>query len=134
MKFGDKVKKLRELRGMTQDELANSIGFTESYVSAIERGAKDNPPLNTIRALAKSLGVRESYLIDENAITFDELAESVGKQIPQDVADFILNKESLPYLILAKSLEEQKVPKEYFEIALNSVISTMKKTTNPSNS
>lgn len=40
-KLGQLIRRLREQRGWSQEELANATGFGRSFTSAIERGTKD---------------------------------------------------------------------------------------------
>ena len=64
MKIGEKIKKIRKLRGMTQAELANKI-VTRNMISAIENGTS-SPSLETLGQLAETLGVSAAYLVSEN--------------------------------------------------------------------
>ena len=59
---GDKVKRLRDERALTQEELADKAGLTVAALSRIERNnAEPRPP--TRRKLAEALGVDPSELI-----------------------------------------------------------------------
>lgn len=51
------VRRLRREKGWTQDDLAAKVGIEQAAVSLIEN-ARANPTLETLEALAKSLGVR----------------------------------------------------------------------------
>lgn len=53
---GNPVRVLRDYRGMTQKELAGAAGLSQSYLSEIERGAREGT-LSTIKAIAKALSV-----------------------------------------------------------------------------
>jgi len=56
------VRKLREARGLTQEELAERAEVSATYVGFVERG--DNvPTLTIILQIAKALGVRPSELL-----------------------------------------------------------------------
>jgi transcriptional regulator with XRE-family HTH domain len=48
---------LREGKGLTQQALATLAGLPWSVVAKIEQGVTKNPRLDTLRALAKALGV-----------------------------------------------------------------------------
>jgi transcriptional regulator with XRE-family HTH domain len=54
--LGEKVRKLRHERGLTQETLADSLHLSVAYVSLIERGGR-NPPITTVVAIAHALGV-----------------------------------------------------------------------------
>ena len=59
--FGQQIRRIRERRGYTQEELASRSRIHVSYLSGIERGTR-NPSLRNIRRLAKALGVRVGKL------------------------------------------------------------------------
>ena len=65
MNFSDKVKRSRELRGFTQQTLADEINVSKRTIAAYETtGAKPRPA--TMRKLAAALKVSVDYLtIDE---------------------------------------------------------------------
>jgi transcriptional regulator with XRE-family HTH domain len=54
--LGEKVRSLRQERGLTQQSLAESLDLSVAYVSLIERGGR-NPPYTTVIAIAHALGV-----------------------------------------------------------------------------
>jgi two-component system, response regulator len=54
--FGGLVRSQRGLRGISQEELAGRAGLHRTYLSDIERGAR-NPSLESINKIAKALGV-----------------------------------------------------------------------------
>lgn len=58
------VRVLREFRSMTQKELAESAGISQSYLSEIERGAREGT-LSTIKAIAKALAVPLTVLTED---------------------------------------------------------------------
>lgn len=51
MTFGENLKELREKAGMTQLELAEAIGISQSAIWQLEAG-ETNPRLITVKALA----------------------------------------------------------------------------------
>ena len=50
--FGAQLKKLREAAGFTQEELATIAGLSVHAVSALERGQRQRPQVDTVRALS----------------------------------------------------------------------------------
>jgi transcriptional regulator with XRE-family HTH domain len=58
------VRRLRDARGMNQEELADAAGISQSQISKIE-GAKLNIQLDTLQHLAMALGARMADLVDE---------------------------------------------------------------------
>src|SRR3954447_7395749 len=53
--FGVQLKALREAAGFTQDELATIPGLSVHAVSALERGERRRPHVETVRALSAAL-------------------------------------------------------------------------------
>src|SRR4029077_15619451 len=53
--FGTQLKGLRETAGFTQEELATIAGLSVHAVSALERGERRRPHVETVRALSAAL-------------------------------------------------------------------------------
>jgi transcriptional regulator with XRE-family HTH domain len=62
---GSRVAELRKRAGKTQAELARDAGVSLMHLSAIERGAADNPTLATLTALAVALNCSIGDLLGE---------------------------------------------------------------------
>jgi transcriptional regulator with XRE-family HTH domain len=60
-RFGERVRELRQAKGLSQEELAFKTGVHRTYLGGIERGER-NPSLKNIAAIAKALGVTLSEL------------------------------------------------------------------------
>lgn len=60
--FGNKVKKLREAKGWTQEELAKRTGLHRTYIGSIERSERNVSLINVDR-IAKSLNVPAEFLL-----------------------------------------------------------------------
>src|SRR5688500_15997292 len=56
--FGAQLKALRETAGFTQEELATIAGLSVQAVSALERGERRRPHLETVRALSAALDLK----------------------------------------------------------------------------
>ena len=76
-KLFNNIRYYRELRGFTQDELAQKVGYSNrSAIARIERGDLDLP-YSKILALAKALNVTLGQLIDSK----------YGKEVTADGMD-----------------------------------------------
>ena len=62
-RLGHMLKRLREERGMTQEELARRAKLTKPYISQIENGVRKNPSLPALQRLAKALGCAVTELL-----------------------------------------------------------------------
>lgn len=62
VRFGNRIRKLREQRGWTQVYLAEHTGLGSVYISQLENGKKE-PGLRTIEILAIGFGLTPSQLL-----------------------------------------------------------------------
>lgn len=61
-KLGKNLKRIRTKRGITQGDIARSLGVSRGFVSNIENG-KTNPTLATIARLANAVGASTDELL-----------------------------------------------------------------------
>jgi len=61
--FGKRITTLRKANGLTQEQLAESSGYSVEFISFIERG-KNGPSLEGIKRLARALAVTEADLFN----------------------------------------------------------------------
>jgi transcriptional regulator with XRE-family HTH domain len=59
---GRNVRKIRLRVGLTQEQFAERSGFSQQYISGLEKGRR-NPTIVTIYELAKALGVTHMDLV-----------------------------------------------------------------------
>jgi len=85
--FGAQLKALREAAGYTQEELATIAGLSVHAVSALERGQRRRPHVETVRALSAAL--------DLSGAIRDGLLGSARTPAPGEAADQ-LRGDSLP--------------------------------------
>ena len=65
MTFGENVKRVREMRGLSQGELAHMVGFeTRGAISKVEKNVVD-PPQSMVKKLAKALNVSPLEFFDD---------------------------------------------------------------------
>ena len=60
---GLNVRKLREKRGWSQEELAYESHLHRTYISGVERGVR-NPTVGVLQEIAKALDVTAARLLD----------------------------------------------------------------------
>ena len=73
---GSVIKKIREEKGMTQLQLAESLGVSDKAVSKWET-AKGLPDISLIESLAKSLGVSVMELISGDTVTNKNVSSNI---------------------------------------------------------
>ena len=116
--IGERIRQLRALRGLSQDNMADEIGMSAGNFGKIERGEIDVSASNLIQ-IAKVLGVSVSDFFEDKPITplsdkkieygyatKEELSE-VAKAL-QSLAEQINNlREELPTKKPAKKTKKQ---------------------------
>lgn len=119
--LGTKLRQYRQERGETLEQLAERIGLSPSFLSAIEHGQK-KPSLATIRRISEALNIPMAYLVapegtevgaklrlirEGRAMTLSELSEATG--IPVETLAKYERNEEVPDLstieILAEALD-----------------------------
>jgi predicted ATPase/DNA-binding CsgD family transcriptional regulator/transcriptional regulator with XRE-family HTH domain len=58
--FGERLRRLREAAGLSQEELASRAGLAAKGIGALERGERKHPYPHTIRALADALELSDA--------------------------------------------------------------------------
>lgn len=61
MRFGKRMRQLRALKGLTQEELAEAVGVSTDFISLIERGQRA-PSFENLERLAEALAVKVADL------------------------------------------------------------------------
>lgn len=59
---GGNVQRIRQQKRLTQEELAEISGFSQQYISGLEKGRR-NPTIVTVYELALALGVTHMDLL-----------------------------------------------------------------------
>jgi transcriptional regulator with XRE-family HTH domain len=92
--LGERIKRLRAFKGLTQQDLAAAIGKTRSLVSYLERTGNINP--YTLQEIANALQVNTDQL--ENLATTDRVLA---------VADTVLEEPKTVYTPTTEKLLQQ---------------------------
>ena len=85
--IGERIKKIRKMRGMTQDALAEHLGVSIGYVSQVERGIT-KISLDLLGAISTILGCDIASFVTESAVNSGEYLETelineIGKLDPK---------------------------------------------------
>ena len=73
--LGAKIRKLREQTGITQEDLANSVGLSSEFISQLELG-KRSPSLDSLSRIARFLEKDIPYFVAEKEESFTALIQS----------------------------------------------------------
>jgi transcriptional regulator with XRE-family HTH domain len=66
--IGERIRDLRRIRGMSQEEVARRAGVSLNLVNKLERGVITDPHYSTLVGLAKAFSVRLEQLIEEEEV------------------------------------------------------------------
>lgn len=100
--FGEKLKAIRNQRGMTIADLAEKAGITQSYISKLETGVKKDPSWKVVQSLAAALLVDISDFRDDTQVPLYTIID----HLPQDLQDFVLSQRNIPFIEVARDCVE----------------------------
>lgn len=86
---GTRIKELRTLSGMSQDELGKRVGVQRAAINKYEKGTVENIPIKTIEKIANIFDVSPSYIVGWNGDESNPLSMEV--KIIQGVKRFYGN-------------------------------------------
>lgn len=79
---GENFARLRKERGLTQEQVEERSGFSQWYISSLERGRR-NPTIISLYELANAIGVRVADLIADEAAEADQSEPSAVAKAAQ---------------------------------------------------
>jgi transcriptional regulator with XRE-family HTH domain len=65
--FGKRVRELRKVKGLSQEDLALACDLDRTYIGGVERGER-NISLNNIYRIAEALNIPASELLKEGEV------------------------------------------------------------------
>ena len=95
MEIGQKIKKARLERGLTQQELGNMVGVQKSAIAKYESGRVVNIKRSTLQKIASALKMRPSELI------FTESPRDAAELHVRIITDFELMDALKDYYLLS---------------------------------
>lgn len=112
--IGTRIKDLRKLAGLSQEELGRRVGVQRAAINKYEKGTVTNIPIHTIEQMAIIFDVSPTYLVGWNGNEGNELA--VETKIVQGV-DRLFGKDTLMVLELFVELNPSNKKKalEYLQ-------------------
>jgi XRE family transcriptional regulator, master regulator for biofilm formation len=73
MTVGERIKRLRIEKNYSITELSEKANVSKSYLSYIERGIQENPSLQVLARLAKTLDTNLEFLMGQDNIVDHEI-------------------------------------------------------------
>lgn len=100
---GTRIKELRTLAEMSQEELGRRVGVQRAAINKYEKGTVENIPLHTIEKIAKIFDVSPTYIVGWNGDEGNPLAVEV--KVIQGVKRFY-GKDSVDVLETYTNLDD----------------------------
>ncbi len=101
IEFGEKIRRMRQNRGLTQEQLAESIEISQRALSAIERG-ENFVTSETINKLLKALNTTSEELFATNHL---KEPEELHSEILKNISKLLKNPQKLEIVYnITKSL------------------------------
>lgn len=123
MHIGEKVKTLRDRKGLSNSEFARLLGMTESNLFSIYK--REHTTTDVVEKILKATGVTSSYFFDDKAlitITQQGNINAVGENTVEYTSSKTPMEESTEIAVLRIQLESKEKEIEY----LKQIIELMK--------
>ena len=91
MMVGEKIKRLRVRKKYSITELSEKANVSKSYLSYIERGIQENPSLQVLSRLAKTLDTTVEFLMGQDTMSHTDEGYSIDQEWLQLVDEAIKN-------------------------------------------
>lgn len=112
MNLSEKIRYLRNQKGMTQEQLAQKLNTTKQTIGKYENQVVTNLPLNRIQELADALDTTPAYLMGwgeekpADASSADELTDTQKTAI--DMIKSMSDSDLEMYLEILKTIKKKK--------------------------
>ncbi len=104
--FGEKMRELRKRQGVTQTQMAEALGVSSAYLSALEHGRRSRPSWYLVQ------GINQFFnLIWDEAEEIERLANLSHPRVAIDTGDLSAEATELANLLSAKisTLDEDQI-------------------------
>lgn len=100
-----KLRTMLAVRGLQQSDLVRLTGLSKNTINGLATGVLTNTSLETLKMIADALHVNPAYFVDNDLVTPFDILEDV----PEDIRDFMLKMENVPYLKLSQLAKEKGI-------------------------
>lgn len=104
MNMGEKIKQLREEKGLTLEELGDMVGVGKSTVRKWETGMIANMKRDKILKVSKALDISPGYLMGWEKPSVDDA---------EIIADMIGDRRLMKYMAIVQSMDSDDKEKVY---------------------
>jgi len=82
--IGDRIKRLRQEKGLSLSELAERANVAKSHLSNVERSIKNNPSLQFLEKIAAALGLPLESLLETHSPESGDGMDAEWRQLVQE--------------------------------------------------
>ncbi len=133
MKLGQKIRQLREEKGLSLNGLAEEAGISKAYLSQLENDVSKQPSAEILLKIASALGITIADLLDQPVRVYAEDFED--EDIPYVLREFVdkrgealdIQKEDVRMLMNIRYRGNQPKAIEEWEHILQTIRYVMKK-------
>lgn len=94
---GNRIKKLRLMKGYSINELSERAGISKSYLSYIERGIQKNPSLQILSKLAHTLDTNLEHLLNQHDAPSSDALDDEWMELLETAIKEGITKEEFSY-------------------------------------
>lgn len=109
MSKGERIRELRKLKGISQDEMAKLLNTTKQTISKYENGVVSNIPSDRIEAMAVLLNTTPEYILGWDTSPEEQAEYEASILMDKDIM-------SLVYSYQALSEESKKAVKQMIRL------------------
>ena len=102
--IGKQIQFYREQKGFTQEKLAELVGLTPNYISAVERGVK-SPRLDKLIAIMNGLGVSADEIFMD---VIDVGYKVKSSKLTDEISDLPPEERSRIFAVIETMIKEAK--------------------------
>lgn len=104
MHIGGKIRKKRTALGVKLIDIANQTGYSQSYLSQVERGIV-NPSVVALQKIADSFGLSTAYFFESNDDPLDTKNEVTGMVRKKERKGLLYPGSNIVYQLLSPDLQ-----------------------------
>jgi transcriptional regulator with XRE-family HTH domain len=101
--IGERLRKIRKEKALTQKELSKRVGIDYSYIGKIERG-EQLPSIKMLIRLSEILSIPIGYFFQEESLI------GLLEHLPEELVDIARDKKKRIFLKLLKDIDEEDIP------------------------
>lgn len=116
MAFGNRLKTLREERGLSQVELAKILNIANSTLSLYESGSRE-PNFEILKKIANYFNVSTDYILGRNEVMSSQIENEKSHNIDEKIMNLV--KERFTDKIADLTEEQQNKVLEYIEFLIS---------------